>query len=72
MKVVCRCAINGDFENNSGGAMAYCWFVWEKGFKGKTTIEWFNQGRLVVLPTTFSGLAKWLNMKLNLIIKNEC
>jgi hypothetical protein len=36
------CAINGDFENNSGGAMAYCWFVWEKGFKGKTTIEWFN------------------------------
>ena len=42
MKVVCRCAINGDFENNSGGAMAYCWFVWEKGFKGKTTIEWFN------------------------------
>jgi len=36
------CAINGDFENNSGGAIAYCWFVWEKGFKGKTTIEWFN------------------------------
>jgi hypothetical protein len=21
------CAINGDFENNSGGAMAYCWFL---------------------------------------------
>ncbi len=37
-----NCAANGDFENDLGGAMAYCWFVWEKGFKGKTTIEWFN------------------------------
>lgn len=36
------CAINGDFDNNSGGAVAYCWFVWEKGFKGETTIKWFN------------------------------
>lgn len=36
------CAIDGDFGNNKGGAMAYCWFVWEKGFKGETTIKWFN------------------------------
>lgn len=36
------CAINGDFENNKGGAMAYCWFVWQKGFKGDTIIKWFN------------------------------
>lgn len=41
-----QCAINGDFDKlnkeKSGGAMAYCWFVWEKGFKGDTTIKWFN------------------------------
>lgn len=36
------CAINGDFENNKGGAVAYCWFIWEKGFKGETTLKWFN------------------------------
>jgi hypothetical protein len=36
------CAMNGDFDNNTGGAMAYCWFVWQKGFKGQTTIKWFN------------------------------
>jgi hypothetical protein len=36
------CAKNGDFENNDGGAVAYCWFLWQKGFKGKTTVEWFN------------------------------
>ncbi len=36
------CAINGDFDNNSDGAMAYCWFVWQKGFKGDTIIKWFN------------------------------
>jgi len=34
--------MNGDFDNNTGGAMAYCWFVWQKGFKGQTTIKWFN------------------------------
>ena len=23
-----------------GSAVAYAWFVWEKGFTGKTEIEW--------------------------------
>lgn len=36
------CAKNGDFKNNKGGAMAYCWFVWQKGYKGETTLKWFN------------------------------
>lgn len=39
------CAKNADFEGmrkGGGSAVAYGWFVWEKGFKGKTTIEWFN------------------------------
>ena len=25
-------------------AFCYCWYVWEKGFKGEPTIHWFNQG----------------------------
>lgn len=39
------CAKNGDFEaikKSGGSAVAYCWFIWEKGFKGKPEISWFN------------------------------
>ena len=36
------CAKNGDFNANQGGALAYAWFVWEKGYKGETTVKWFN------------------------------
>ncbi len=38
------CAKNGDFEaaRKVGSAVAYCWFVWEKGFYGDTIIKWFN------------------------------
>ena len=37
------CAKNGEFEKmkaGGGSAVAYAWFVWEKGFQGKTTIDW--------------------------------
>ena len=37
------CAKNGDFETmkaGGGSAVAYAWFVWEKGYEGNTTIEW--------------------------------
>lgn len=34
------CAKNGDFERYSQGAVAYGWFIWEKGFNGKPSIEW--------------------------------
>lgn len=34
------CAKNGDFKNYNNGALAYAWFVWEKGWTGKTTLEW--------------------------------
>lgn len=37
-----KCAKNGDFENTIGSATAYGWFVWEKGWKGKPEIGWFN------------------------------
>lgn len=37
------CAKNGNFEEmkaGGGSAVAYAWFVWEKGFQGKPEIEW--------------------------------
>ncbi len=37
------CAKNGDFatlKESSGGAVAYAWFVWEKGYNSKTEISW--------------------------------
>lgn len=37
-----NCAMNGDFQNFSGSAMAYAWFVWEKGYQGYPEIRWFN------------------------------
>lgn len=39
------CAKNADFERmkkGGGSAVAYAWYVWEKGFKGKTELDWFN------------------------------
>jgi len=39
------CAKNGDFnalKKSGGSAVAYGWFVWEKGFTGDTIIKWFN------------------------------
>lgn len=36
------CARNGDFANNSTSAVAYAWFIWEKGFKGEPIVRWFN------------------------------
>ena len=36
------CAKNGDFEEarKMGSAVSYAFFVWEKGYKGKTIIDW--------------------------------
>lgn len=37
------CAKNGDFERSGlSGAVAYAWFVWEKGYNGPTHLKWFN------------------------------
>lgn len=40
-----QCAKNGDFEKYGKGvgtAVAYAWYVWEKGFKGNPIIKWIN------------------------------
>lgn len=37
------CAKNGEFERmreGGGSAVAYAWFVWRKGYTGKTIVEW--------------------------------
>ena len=39
------CAKNADFQgmkDGGGSAVAYAWFVWEKGYEGKTTLDWVN------------------------------
>lgn len=35
------CAKNGDFSHTEK-AIAYAWYVWEKGFTGDPVIKWFN------------------------------
>lgn len=37
-----KCAKNGNFDEIGSSAVAYAWFVWEKGFKGNPTIRWVN------------------------------
>ena len=39
-----KCAKNGDFDKYKykSGAVAYAWFIWEKGFKGDTIVRWIN------------------------------
>jgi hypothetical protein len=38
------CALNGDFVKygKTSSVTAYAWFIWIKGYKGETTIKWFN------------------------------
>ena len=35
-----NCAKNGDFHLYPSSAVAYAWFVWEKGFTGDPIIKW--------------------------------
>jgi hypothetical protein len=30
----------GDGEDGGAGLLAYAWFVWERNYKGKPTIDW--------------------------------
>lgn len=39
----CLCAKNGEFQrmrDGGGSAMAYAWFVWEKGYSDEPKIKW--------------------------------
>lgn len=37
-----KCSKNGIFKNNESSAVAYCWYIWEKGYTSDTIIKWFN------------------------------
>lgn len=40
-----QCAKNAEFErmkDGGGGAVAYAWYIWEKGYSGDTIVRWFN------------------------------
>ncbi len=37
-----NCAKNGDFATYDSSAVAYAWFVWQKGYKGETIVKWIN------------------------------
>lgn len=39
-----NCAKNGDFETygKNSSAIAYGWYVWEKGYQGDPVIKWIN------------------------------
>lgn len=37
-----KCAKNGEFESIASSAVAYAWFVWEKGYTGETVVKWIN------------------------------
>lgn len=37
-----KCAKNGEFESIASSAVAYAWFVWEKGYRGETVVKWIN------------------------------
>lgn len=39
------CAKNGKFDEmkaGGGSAVAYAWYIWEKGYTGETVVKWFN------------------------------
>lgn len=37
-----NCAKNGNFDDYESSAIAYAWFVWQKGYTSDTVIKWIN------------------------------
>lgn len=37
-----QCAKNGDFDKYANTAVAYAWYIWQKGYDGNTIIKWIN------------------------------
>ena len=35
-----NCAKNGEFDKYTSATLCYCWFVWQKGYKGETILRW--------------------------------
>lgn len=39
-----KCGKDGNFNSEMSSIQCYAWFVWEKGYKGNTTLSWINHG----------------------------
>lgn len=37
-----NCAKNGNFDDSKSSAVAYAWYIWEKGFTGNPIVKWVN------------------------------
>lgn len=37
-----KCGYGGDMGRYKGSAVAYAWYVWEKGYSGDTVLKWIN------------------------------
>lgn len=37
-----NCAKNGDFQTFTSSAIAYAWFIWQKGYTGDSIVKWIN------------------------------
>lgn len=37
-----KCAKNADFDKYGSSAVAFAWFIWEKGYQGETLVKWIN------------------------------
>lgn len=37
-----QCAKNGEFDKYTQTAVAYAWYVWEKGYIGDPVVKWIN------------------------------
>ena len=37
-----NCAKNGDFNTYTSSAIAYAWYVWQKGYTGNSVVKWIN------------------------------
>ncbi len=37
-----NCAKNGDFKTYISSAIAYAWYVWQKGYTGESIVKWIN------------------------------
>lgn len=35
-----KCAKNGEFDTTGQSAVAYAWFLWQKGFSGSPIVRW--------------------------------
>lgn len=47
-----ECAKNGEFTNKPSAA-CYCWFIWEKGYKGLPQIDWIADDTKVTKKKLF-------------------